>query len=143
MIAGPMGPDKADAMTAAERDRATAEAGVRFLGLYDEVERLYAAMDLFVLASHREGFPRSAMGLPIVATDIRGCRQVVDHDRTGLLVPVHDPATLADAIEALVADRERRTRMGAAAREKALTEFDDRRQVAITLEVYERLLDRR
>ena len=56
------------------------------------MERLYAAMDLFVLASYREGFPRSAMeaaamGLPIVATDIRGCRQVVDHGRTGLLVP--------------------------------------------------------
>jgi glycosyltransferase involved in cell wall biosynthesis len=145
VVAGPMDPDKADAITVAERDRASAAAGVRFLGLYDEVERLYAAMDLYVLASHREGFPRSAMeaaamGLPIVATDIRGCRQVVDHDRTGLLVPVRDPAALTDAIGALVADRERRTRMGAAARDKALAEFDDRRQVAITLEVYEGLL---
>ena len=148
VVAGPMDPDKADAITAAERDRAAAEAGVRFLGLYDEVERLYAAMDLYVLASHREGFPRSAMeaaamGLPIVATDIRGCRQVVDHDRTGLLVPVRHPAALADAIGALASDRERRTRMGFAAREKAFAEFDDRRQVDITLEVYERLLARR
>ncbi len=61
----------------------TAEsAGVRFLGMRDDVDRLYAAMDIFVLPSHREGFPRSAMeaaamGLPVVATDIRGCRQVV------------------------------------------------------------------
>ena len=83
------------------------------------------------------------MGLPIGATDIRGCRQVVNRDRTGLLVPVRDPAALGDAIGALVADRERRTRMGAAAREKAVAKFDDRRQVAITLEVYERLLARR
>ena len=147
VVAGPLDPDKADGITVEERDRAAAEADVRFLGLYDEVECLYAAMDLYVLASHREGFPRSAMeaaamGLPIVATDIRGCRQVVDHERTGLLVPVRDTAALAGAIGALAADRERRTHMGAAAREKALAEFDDRRQVSITLEVYERLLAR-
>ena len=67
--------------------------GVAFLGLRDDVEALYTAMDIYVLASHREGFPRSAMeaaamGLPVVATDIRGCRQVVDDGRTGRLVPV-------------------------------------------------------
>ena len=48
--------------------------------------------------SHREGFPRSAMeaaasGVPVIATDIRGCRQVVAHGQTGLLVPLHDPRT--------------------------------------------------
>lgn len=147
VVAGPMDPDKADAISSEERDRAEA-SGVRFLGLYEEVERLYAALDLYVLASHREGFPRSAMeaaamGLPIVATDIRGCRQVVDHDRTGLLVPVRDPTALAAAIGALVSDENRRTSMGTAARDKAVAEFDDRRQVAITLEVYESLLARR
>ena len=147
VVAGPDDPDKADAITAAEQDRATAEAGVRFLGAYEQVERLYAAMDLYVLASYREGFPRSAMeaaamGLPIVATDIRGCRQVVDDGRTGLLVPARDPEALAEAIERLVADREQRVRMGAAARGKAVAEFDDRRQIEITLEVYEWLLSR-
>ncbi len=91
VVAGPADPDKADGVTQAELDRAE-QAGVRFLGMVDDVETLYAALDLYVLASHREGFPRSAMeaaamGLPVVATDIRGCRQVVDHDTTGLLVP--------------------------------------------------------
>ena len=57
--------------------RAAAAAGVRFLGGRGDVQRLYAAMDVHVLASHREGFPRSpmeaaAMGVPVVATDIRG-----------------------------------------------------------------------
>ena len=56
------------------------------------------------LPSYREGFPRSAMeaaacGVPVVATDIRGCRQVVDHGTTGLLVSVRDGAALAGAIE--------------------------------------------
>ena len=57
-------------------------------------------MDVFVLASHREGFPRAAMeatamGLPVVATDVRGCREVVDAGVTGTLVPVGDAAALA------------------------------------------------
>jgi glycosyltransferase involved in cell wall biosynthesis len=105
-------------------------------------------MDVYVLASHREGFPRSAMeaaamGLPIVATDIRGCRQVVDDGITGLLVPAVAPRPLADAVGRLVADANARRVMGKAAREKALAEFDDRRQIEITLRVYERLLARR
>ena len=53
-------------------------------------------MDVFCLPSHREGFPRAAMeaaasGLPVVATDIRGCRQVVEPGVTGALVPVGQP----------------------------------------------------
>jgi hypothetical protein len=103
------------------------------------------AMDVYVLASYREGFPRSAMeaaasGLPIIATDIRGCRQVVDHDRTGLLVPVCDARALAAAVGRLATDPALRARMRDAALAKARAEFDDRRQVQITLDTYRRLL---
>src|SRR5207344_1895044 len=103
--------------------------GVRFLGRRNDVERLYRGMDIYVLASYREGFPRSAMEaaamrLPIVATDVRGCREVVDAGVTGVLVPARDSRALADAIGALAVDPERRVRMGAAGREKALREFD-------------------
>lgn len=144
VIAGPTDLDKADAITQAELNEATEAAGIDFLGMRSDVERLYPAFDVYVLASHREGFPRSAMeaaamGLPLVATDIRGCRQVVDHDVTGLLVPVHDPAALGAAIGALASDPDRRARMATASRAKAVAEFDDRRQVAITLDVYEQL----
>lgn len=146
-VIGPDDPDKPDALTA--QDRAVAEdAGVRLLGARDDVDRLYTGMDLYVLASHREGFPRSAMeaaamGLPVVATDIRGCRQVVDHGRTGLLVPVRDPVTLADAIVSLASEDGRRRSMGEAARRKALAEFDQRRCIERTLDVYRRHLDER
>jgi glycosyltransferase involved in cell wall biosynthesis len=145
VVAGPTDLDKADAITQDELDRATADAGVTFLGMRDDVQRLYPALDLYVLASHREGFPRSAMeaaamGLPVVATDIRGCRQVVDHGVNGLLVPVRDPDALGAAIGELVGDATRRTAMGEAARTKAVAAFDDRRQIDLTLEVYERLL---
>ncbi len=134
---------KDDALGADDRARA-ADAGVRFLGARTDMPRLYAAMDVHVLASHREGFPRSpmeaaAMGVPVVVTNVRGCRQVVDDQVTGRLVPVRDPRALAAAIHELAADPDARRRMGAAGREKAEREFDDRRCIAITLATYERL----
>ena len=118
-------------------------AGVRFLGMRDDVDRLYRAMDLFVLPSHREDFPRSAMeaaacGLPVVATDIRGCRQVVAPGETGLLVPVRDAAALAMAIGELAADPGRRALMGVAARRRAEACFDERQVVERVLAAYSR-----
>jgi glycosyltransferase involved in cell wall biosynthesis len=145
-VVGPADPDKPDAIDQGTIDRARAD-GVRFLGLRHDVEQLYTAMDIYVLASHREGFPRSAMeaaamGLPIVATDIRGCRQVVEHGRTGLLVPAGRADALAEALAALVNDPGARVAMGRAGRAKAVREFDQQRQIDISLEVYEQLLRR-
>ena len=102
-------------------------------------------MDLFVLASHREGFPRAAMeaaamGLPVVATDIRGCRQVVDDGLTGRLVPVADASALARVVGDLAAAPEVRRAMGRAGRVKAAQEFDQRRCIDITLALYRELL---
>lgn len=137
---GPDDPAKADALPR-ETVAAAAAAGVRFLGLRDDVEVLYRGTDLFVLPSHREGFPRAAMeaaasGLPVVAADVRGCRQVVDHGVTGLLVPVRSPPALAAAITELGADPDRRAAMGAAAAARAAAEFDERRVVALVMDTY-------
>jgi ribosomal protein S18 acetylase RimI-like enzyme len=148
VVIGPRDDDKADAITPIEIARAEREGGVRFVGLRHDVEAFYAAMDIHVLASHREGFPRSpmeasAMGVPVVATDIRGCRQAVDDGITGRLVPVRDAGALAAAIEALVLDSDERERMGRAARAKAIAEFDQRRVIETTLSVYDDLLSRR
>jgi len=146
MIIGPADPDKADALPARAIDAAGAD-GVIFLGMRDDVVDLYAAMDVYVLASYREGFPRSAMeaaamGLPVVATNIRGCREVVEDGATGTLVPPRDPAALGDAISALVGDAEARWAMGTAGRKKAARQFDQRRVIDITLATYDRLLSR-
>jgi glycosyltransferase involved in cell wall biosynthesis/ribosomal protein S18 acetylase RimI-like enzyme len=137
---GPEEPDKTDGLSAVELEDARA-AGVRILGQRSDPERWYAAMDLFVLPSHREGFPRgameaAAMGLPVVATDIRGCREVVDHEVNGLLVPVGDPAALASAIGELAGDPARRQRMAVAARDKAEAEFDEDAVVRRVINVY-------
>ncbi|MGH9266752.1 MAG: glycosyltransferase, partial [Acidimicrobiales bacterium] len=145
VIAGPDEPAKRDAITDRERAHWAGIAGVHFLGHRADVFELYAASDIYVLASHREGFPRSAMeaaamGLPIVATDIRGCRQVVEHGRTGLTVPVGEVGALARALATLAADPDRRQAMGGLARVKAEREFDQRRVIDLTLETYARLL---
>ncbi len=144
VVVGPDDPQKADGVDAAAIAAAEAD-GVRFLGMRDDVERLYAGMDLYVLASYREGFPRSAMeaaasGLPVVATDIRGCRQVVESGRTGLLVPVRDAVALGEAIATIADDADLRRAMAGRARAKAEAEFDQRTQIRITLETYARVL---
>jgi glycosyltransferase involved in cell wall biosynthesis len=140
VVVGPSEPDKADAMSEDEIARA-ASSGVVFLGHREDVDVLYGAMDGYVLASHREGFPRSAMeaaamGLPIIATDIRGCRQVVDHGTTGLLVPLGDVDRMADALTLIAGDPDRRQAMSAEAKVKAHREFDQQRVIDLTLAVY-------
>jgi glycosyltransferase involved in cell wall biosynthesis len=145
VVVGGPDPEKADAISPDELAAAGRRGRLVFVGDRDDVEHLYPGFDLFVLPSYREGFPRSAMeaaatGLPVIATDIRGCRQVVADGETGLLVPLHDPTRLAAAIAQLVADPDLRRRMGLAGRRKAEAEFDDRDVVTTTLAAYERVL---
>jgi glycosyltransferase involved in cell wall biosynthesis len=117
----------------------------QLLGHRRDVVELYAAMDVFMLPSHREGFPRAvmeaaAMGKPCIVTDVRGCRQTVEHEVNGLLVPSRAPEALAEAIERLLRSPEERSRMGRAGREKAEREFDETRVIASILQAYQRLL---
>ena len=127
-------PSKADSLRS--RGAATlAGVDVIFTGWRDDVRDLLALMDVFVLASWREGMPRSAieaaaMGKPLVLTDIRGCREVVRPGVEGLLVPPRSPAALSDAIILLLRDRALRQRMGEAARRRAVERFDERRVTA-------------
>jgi glycosyltransferase involved in cell wall biosynthesis len=146
VVVGGVDPEKPDSLSPEVIDRARAR-GVQLLGHRDDVDRLYAAMDAFVLASHREGFPRaameaSAMALPVVATDVRGCREVVDPGVTGALVPVRDPAGLADALRGLE-DPARRTQLGAAARARALRCFDEATVVDLVLHTYREIASRK
>jgi len=144
VVVGPEDTDKGDALQPADLAEARAIGNVVFTGHRDDVEDLYPGFDMYVLPSYREGFPRSAMeaaasGLPVVATDIRGCRQVVDHDVTGLLVPVRDGAALALAVTELAASASRRQEMGVRGRRKAEAEFDDRTVIERTLAAYRSL----
>jgi glycosyltransferase involved in cell wall biosynthesis len=115
---------------------------VQFAGSVPDVSGLLAAADLFVLSSHSEGLSRSvleamAAGLPVVATDVGGMRELVVPDDTGLLVPPEDSEALSRALERLLGDPGLRARMGAAGRTRVATDFDIAtvaRQLGDTLE---------
>jgi glycosyltransferase involved in cell wall biosynthesis len=144
VVVGPSDADKSDGITDADLAAAARGANLTFLGMRHDVDDCYGAFDMFALASHREGFPRAAMeaaalGLPVVATDIRGCRQVVDDGVNGVLVPPRDATRLAAAIETLATDAALRTRMGDAGRVKARADFDQQRCIDITLATYAEL----
>ena len=144
VVIGPGDDAKSDSVPVEMMERAQ-RSGVMFLGMRDDVESLYRAMDMYVLASHREGFPRcemeaAASGLPLVATDIRGCRQVVDDGVTGVLVPARSAPALREALARLIADPGTRARMSAAAVVRAEAEFGQQRVIDTTLRTYERLL---
>ncbi|MDH3680057.1 MAG: glycosyltransferase family 4 protein [Acidimicrobiia bacterium] len=143
VIVGPDDPDKSDAIPRSVIDAARSR-GVRFLGHRDDIDRLLPAMDIFVLASYREGVPRAAMeaaaaGLPIIATDIRGCRQVVEDGVTGTLVARAQVGSLRTALGELIANRDLRERYGKAGRAKAMAEFDERQTVAKLFTAYREL----
>ena len=122
-----------------------AQGVVRWLGHVDDMPALFRSVDIVALPSYREGLPKGlieagASGCALVTTDVPGCREVVTHERDGLLVPVRDAAALAGAIERLASDPALRARLAAAAREKAVAEFDERIVIERTLNVYRELL---
>ncbi|MCL4294659.1 MAG: glycosyltransferase family 4 protein [Anaerolineae bacterium] len=108
--------------------------------------RLYKIMDMLVLPSLLEGVPRvvmeaSAMGIPTIVTNVKGNRDAVEHNRNGLLVPLHNPQTLAKAILELLHDSGKARCMGHAGRRLALERFDERVVFQKIQAEYERLLN--
>jgi glycosyltransferase involved in cell wall biosynthesis len=97
------------------------EDRVLFAGQRDDVPDLLRASDALCLPSRREGLPRAVMeamaaGIPVVATDVVGTREMVRHEETGLLVPFANPLALATALERLLTDRRLLERLTEAAR---------------------------
>jgi glycosyltransferase involved in cell wall biosynthesis len=143
LIVGPRDPDKWDAL--GPEDLEALGDRVVITGWREDVRDLLGLMDVFVLASWREGVPRSAieaaaMARALVLTDIRGCREVVRHEVEGLLVPVRDAPALTAAITSLLEDSPWRMRLGEAARARAVARFDERRVADKVVDRYRRLL---
>lgn len=120
---------------------------VHLLGHRSDAPALLKYADVFVLPSLVEGLPLSvleamAAGVPVVATDIPGTREAVEHDVTGLLVPPRDPRALAHAIDRVLGDVDSARAWTLAARERARREFSTDAVVARVTELYVSLLSR-
>ena len=108
-----------------------AEGVIEYLGVTEDVRPHIAAADCIVLPSYREGLSRSlieaaAMGKPLIATDVPGCREVVDHGVNGFLVAPRDAVPLAEALATFCnLTPTRRTQMGTLSREKTTSQFDE------------------
>lgn len=141
VVIGPEEHDQKDAISS-ERIRDLANRGiVLFAGMQTDMNKYYAAMDAFALPSHREGIPRgcmeaSASGLAVIASDIRGCREVVVNGETGVLVPLRDTAALAKAMERSMTDRKLALAMGEKGRQHICANFDQRQVVKRLCDFY-------
>jgi glycosyltransferase involved in cell wall biosynthesis len=130
-LLGPIDHDNRTAITSGELAGWVEEGVVEYLGATDDVRPFIAGASAIVLPSYREGMPRAllegaAMGRPLIAADVAGCRDVVEDGVNGYLHEVRDAASLADAMERLAnLPSAQRSAMGAAARRKVQQRFSD------------------
>ncbi len=125
-----------------------AEGLAEWWGFRVDMPAVLAQAQIICMPSYREGLPRglieaAACGLPIVTADVPGCREVVRHGESGILVPVRDGPATAAAIRQLLDDPDLRAAMGRAARRLALEEFTVEAFVADTLAAYHAVLPMR
>jgi glycosyltransferase involved in cell wall biosynthesis len=129
-ILGPLDPNP-NGITGRQLEAWVAGGFVDYLGEAKDVRPYIQESHVMVLPSYGEGTPRSvleamSMGRAVVTTDAPGCRETVQEDRNGFLVPVGDPAALADAMGRLAADPALVARFGAESRRNAETKYDVR-----------------
>ena len=141
-IAGDRDPGNPSAVPASMLAAWSQLPNVQMLGHRDDIASLLAESDIVVLPSYREGTSRilleaAAAGLPLVATDVPGCREIVRAHENGILVPAHDAKALAAALERLAADPSMRARMASRSRDIACEEFAEENVLAATLAIYE------
>ncbi|MBM3489285.1 MAG: glycosyltransferase family 4 protein [Alphaproteobacteria bacterium] len=122
-----------------------ADGIVEWWGFRRDMPEVLRQASIVCTPSYREGLPRglieaAASGLPIVTTDVPGCREIVEHEATGLLVPARDAPATAAALGRLIADRALCQRLGAEGRRRALRDYALEPFVAATLALYRELL---
>lgn len=143
-LVGDADPGNPSSLTTTELARLRHENDVTLMGYRDDIPDIFASSNLVVLPSYREGLPKAlieaaACGRAVVTTDVPGCRDAIEPDVTGLLVPVRDHVALANAMEVLIDDPVLRERMGRKGRELAESEFAIETVIQAHLDVYDAL----
>ncbi|HBN8469015.1 TPA: glycosyltransferase family 4 protein [Pseudomonas aeruginosa] len=143
-LVGDLDPGNPSSIEEFDLERWRSEGTVECLGYRQDIASVFAHSHIVVLPSYREGLPKvlveaAACGRVVVTTDVPGCRDAIEADRTGLLVPVRDAVALADAIQRLVESPELRKKMGAAGRTLAERDFAIESIVQQHLDIYRAL----
>jgi glycosyltransferase involved in cell wall biosynthesis len=147
MIAGSPDPGNPDTLLPADIESLSSHPDVVFRGHVADMAALLAGVDIAVLpTSYGEGVPRilveaAACGLPLVASNMPGCREIVRPNVNGFLVPTGDSESLAGAIDRLISNPELRAQMGRESRRMAEREFSEEIVLESTLKAYNRLLE--
>ncbi len=128
-------------------DRMGAAKQVRFLGVRNDVPLLLQAADIALLSSFTEGVPGALIeagfaGLPAVAWDVGGAREVVLHEKTGIITPYKDERAFLEAVRKLTADKNLRQQMGRAACEFCTERFDIKTCANEHIKLFEKLLSK-
>ena len=145
ILVGEPDPDNLGSVPNAQLAAWADEGVVVHVGRRDDMPAVFADADIACLPSYSEGMPKvlieaAACAVPLVATDIPGCRDIARDGENGLLVPVKDSAALAAALERLIADPGLRSRLGRRGRDRVLAEFSLDLVVRGTMDLYEALL---
>ena len=144
ILVGPEDRASLDALTTTELE--AVRESVTWLGPRNDVREILGMADIFVFPSfYREGVPRAlleaaSMGLPLVAADVPGSRDIVDDGVNGYLVPPRDPEAIVDAVLRLAASPDLRLRFGEQSRKRAVLRFDLAAVAARMASVYHELL---
>jgi glycosyltransferase involved in cell wall biosynthesis len=142
-------PDPGNINTVTEKQlRGWESAGlVELFGYREDISNLFSKSNIVTLPSfYGEGLPKvlieaAACGRAVITTDHPGCRDAIELNKTGLLVPTRDPVGLADAISFLLEDSVRRSEMGVSGRRRAENIFDVKQVVTEHMHIYEKLLE--
>jgi glycosyltransferase involved in cell wall biosynthesis len=121
------------------------DGDARFLGMCSDPRPVYQAMDIFALPSLEEGSPNAlleamASERAVVATAVGGVAEIVEHERSGLLVQPRAPRLFADALARLVADPDLRQKLRREAKRRVVERFDVSRMVDNHAALYRDLL---
>ena len=145
LLAGDLDANNPTGLSLNDLDKLKNDNHVEFLGYHSDIPSLYEKSHIICLPSYREGFPKSlieaaAAKRAVVTTDVPGCRDAIIPNKTGLLVPVRDFQKLADALQWLIENPEKRIAMGAAGRKLAEEKYSIEKIVKAHLEIYQELL---
>ena len=146
LLVGDPDPENPATIPMEQLDAWNRESVVEWRRRTDDVPAILRASHIAVLPSYREGLPKSlleaaAAGLPIVASDVPGCREIAHDGENAILVPVKEAKALADAIDRLARDPDLRRRLGRSGRELALASFTEELVAAKIVALYRALLD--